>query len=371
MTTTLRLVIDQPTPLADPDATHAARELAVALAQTAPSGCEVRGIAPADADREALAALPGVAGVDRLALRGATVAALWRRGMRAGVGDGLVHSASLAAPLVRHDRVHDHDQTVVTLWDLQGWDAPETLPRGAAAWARGMLRRAVRHADAVVVPTHHLARRLADLAPLGDRIRVIAGAPAAALRVPSDEVGRRRELSLPEGYVLMSAASASTADLVVAFHAVATAGRDTAVVVLDVAEGEEPMLADAASAAGIAEHRLHIRHRVDVPDRAAVYAGAVAFVAPQSSSRFPWRVLDALRLGLPVVASASETNRELLLDGATLVEPGESEALGHALSETLASTDSVERLSILAADRGRAFSWLGAAERTWQLHAEL
>ncbi|WP_454169941.1 hypothetical protein [Microbacterium paulum] len=30
-----------------------------------------------------------------------------------------------------------------------------------------------------------------------------------------------------------------------------------------------------------------------------------------------------------------------------------------------------ERAGILAADRGRAFSWLSAAERVWQLHADL
>lgn len=371
MTTTLRLVIDQPTPLADPDATHAARELAVALAQTAPSGCEVRGIAPGDADRETFAALPGVAGVDRLALSGAAVAGLWRRGMRAGAGEGLIHSASLAAPLVRHDRVHDHDQTVVTLWDLQAWDAPETLPRGAAAWARRMLRRAVRHADAVVVPTHHLARRLADLAPLGDRIRVIAGAPAAALRVPSDEVGRRRGLNLPEGFVLLSASGTPIAHMRGAFEAIGASGRETPVIVIDSVEGEEPAIAEAASSAGIAERRLHIRGPLDAPDRAAVYGGAVAFLAPGQGSMYPWRVLDALRLGVPVVASDTETHREILSDAATYAPTDEPDALGSALWTTLASTGAVERFSILSADRGRAFTWTGAAERVWQLHAEL
>lgn len=371
MTTTLRMVVDQPTPLADPDAAVAARDLAVALAATAPSGCDVRAIVPSDVDGGLASRLTGVTGVDRLPVPGAAVAALWRQGTRAGAGDGLIHSATLAAPLVRHDRVHDHDQTVVTVWDIRPWEAPDELPRGAVGWARAMVRRAVKHADAVVVPTHHIGRRLAEIAPLDDRIRVISGASQAALQVPSDDVGRRRQLGLPEGYILTSGARGSSGHLRLAFEAIVAAGRETAVVVLDAAEGEEPGIVEAASAAGLPERRLHVRGRLDAADRAAVYAGAVAYLAPDAGSAFPWRVLDALRLGVPLVAAESDTHRELILDAAAFATPGDPEALAHALSSTLSSTSAVERLSVLAADRGKAFSWAGAAERVWQLHAEL
>ncbi|MFS0867870.1 glycosyltransferase [Microbacterium sp. 179-B 1A2 NHS] len=371
MTTTLRVILEQPTPLGDIDAAAASRELAVALAVTAPSGCDVRAIVPSDADRGLAETLPRLAGVDRLPMPGATVAGLWRAGTRVGAGDGLIHSPTLAAPLVKHDRVHDHDQTAVTLWDLRAWENPDELPRAAVAWSRAMLRRAVRHADAVVVPTHALAARLAEIAPLGDRIRVIAGAPAAALRVPSDEIGRRRALNLPEGYVLTSGSAAPSAGLRTAFEALVAAGRDTAVVVLDAPEGEEPAIAEIASAAGLPERRLHIRGRLDVPDRAAVFAGAVAHLAAAGDGAYPWRVLDALRVGVPVVAADTPTHREVLLDAAAFAQPDDADALGAELAATLSSTQAVERLSVLASDRGRAFTWPGAAERVWQLHAEL
>ncbi|AZS44612.1 hypothetical protein BWL13_02205 [Microbacterium oleivorans] len=369
MTTTLRVVFDPSAPAVGPDVVGASRELAAALVAAAPSGCDVRSIVPSDAGEETLAD-EGVSGVDRLPVGSAAAAALWRRGLRAGAGDGLIHSATLAAPLVRHDRVHDHDQTVVTLWDMRAWDAPDELPRADAAWIRAMLRRAIRHADAVVVPTHELARRLAEVAPLGDRIRVIAGAPSGSLRVPSDEVGRRRGLSVPEGYVLMSGSMAASDRLRSGFEAVVRSGRDTAVVVIDSPEGEEPAVAELAAAAGLPERRLHVRGRLDVSDRAAVFAGAVTFLAPSDSSAFPWRTLEALRLGVPIVAAESATHRELLLDGAAFAS-GDGEALGAELAATLASTATVDRLAVLAADRGRAFTWVGAAERVWQLHAEL
>ena len=369
MTTTLRVVFDPSAPATGPDLVVASRELAAGLVATAPSGCEVRAIVPSDAGDDTLAD-QGVAAADRLPVGSAAASALWRRGLRAGAGDGLIHSATLAAPLVRHDRVHDHDQTVVTLWDVRPWDEPDELPRADAAWSRAMLRRAVRHADAVVVPTHELARRVAELAPLGDRLRVIAGAPSDDLRVPTDEVGRRRELDLPDGYVLLAGSAAASDRLRTGLEAVVRSGRDTAVVVIDAPEGEGPAIAELAAAAGLPERRLHVRGHLGAPDRAAVMAGAVAYLAPADSRAFPWRTLDALRLGLPIVAAESATHRELLLDGATFAA-GDPGSLGDELAATLSSTSTVERLAVLAADRGRAFSWAGAAERVWQLHAEL
>ena len=46
-------------------------------------------------------------------------------------------------------------------------------------------------------------------------------------------------------------------------------------------------------------------------------------------------------------------------------------ALGAALADALGSTSAAERLAVMAADRGRVFSWLEAADKIWALHAEL
>ena len=97
----------------------------------------------------------------------------------------MIHSPSLVAPLVKHDRVHDHDQTVVTVWDLSPWDAPATLSKQRVLRERAMLKRAAKHADAVVVPTHAHAERLAQLAKFGGRIRVDSRRRARRVRRPA------------------------------------------------------------------------------------------------------------------------------------------------------------------------------------------
>jgi glycosyltransferase involved in cell wall biosynthesis len=369
MTATLRVVLDQLVAPTEPDLETAARELTRARITASPDGCEVEGIAPAG-PADASPEVPGLVGVRRTALARRELAGALQLGLATGIGAGMIHSPTLFAPLVRHDRVHDHDQTVVTIWDLGPWDAPREWPKSVVAWHRAMLKRAVKHADAVVVPTHSLAVRLAEIAPLGERIRVIAGAAPAGFAVPSDEVGRRRDLDLPEGFVLLAGRAAPTDALAMGFAAIAGAGLDLPVVVIDAGEGEEPAIADLAAGAGIPERNLHVRGSLAAPDRAAVFGGAVAFVAPMRRTAFPWRVLEALALGVPVVAASSPVHEDVVADGGVLVE-GDAEALRAALTEALSSAASVDRLGVLAADRGRAFSWREAADRVWQLHADL
>ncbi|WP_424445414.1 glycosyltransferase [Microbacterium sp. CH-015] len=384
MSAVLRVVLDQVVSPTDADLAMASRELARALVASTPSGCEVAAIVPSGADVAGTVegAVPGLASLARMPLARRELAVAWQLGVAPGVGGGMIHSPTLLAPLVKHDRVHEHDQTVVTLWDLDAWERPSELPRTVVSRNRAMLKRAAKHADAVVVPTHAAAERLSELGPFGDRVRVVAGAAPAGFAVPTDEIGRRRALDLPDGCLVVAGSSGPSSRLRAVFAAVARAGADLPVVVLDVPEGDEIAVADLAAAGGLGEGRVLVRGALTDADRAAVLGGAVALLAPSSRTAFPWRVVEALAIGVPVVAVASPTHREIVLDGGLLVDDpqaqgavGDEDSLADALSDGLArvlgSTAAVERFAVLAGDRGRAFSWLGAAERVWQLHADL
>lgn len=353
----LRVVLDQIAHVVEPDQADAALALARGLVATAPSGCEVEAIVPAGGEAD----VPGVREVRRLPLARRELAASWQLGIAPGVGGGLIHAPSLMAPLVRHDRLHDNDQTVVTVWDLCAWDAPETLSRTSVAWQRAMLKRAAKHADAVVVPTHALAERIGDIAKLGDRVRVIAGAAPDGFAVPLDALERRAALSLPESYVVLSGPAAS---LEPGFRAAAAADLDA--VVLDAPEGSEPHLVDAASAAGLPERRAHVRGVCAAEDRAAVLAGARAFVSLSSLAAWPWRAVEAMTLSVPTVAVDSGAHRDVIAEGGMLVPAAE---VPDAVVDAVGA--GARRLSVLAGDRSRAFSWASSAERVWSLHADL
>jgi len=353
----LRVVLDQIASVVDADQAGAARDLARGLVETAPTDCTVEAIVPSGASVD----LDGIAEVRTLGLGRRELAASWQLGIAPGVGGGLIHAPSLMAPLVKHDRVHDQDQTAVTVWDLSAWESPQTLSKSAVAWQRGMLRRAAKHADAVVVPTHAMAERIAEFAKLGDRVRVIAGAPPTGFVVPEDAADRRVELSLPSRYVVLSGLVDELED---AFRAAASA--DVDVVVLDAPDGAEPRLAEAASAAGLPERRAHIRGVLSSEDRAAVLGAAAAFVAASIRTTWPWRAMEALALGVPIVAADSGTHRDVIAEGGALVSAGD---LADALADAVGSGE--RRLRVLAGDRAKAFSWASSAERVWHLHADL
>ncbi len=357
MSARLRVVLDQVVQVVDPDQAAAALDLARGLVATAPSGCSVEAIVPAGGNPS----IDGLAATRTLGLARRELAASWQLGIAPGVGGGMIHAPSLLAPLVRHDRLHDHDQTTVTLWCLDAWDAPETMSKTSVAWHRAMLKRAVKHADAVVVPTHAIARRLTELSKLGDRIQVIAGAAPSGFAVPTDAVERRAALSVPDRYIVVTGTGDALAE---GFRGAAAS--DAHAVVLDAAEGVEPAIADIAAAAGLPEQRAHVRGRLDDADRAAILAGAAAYVATSPHASWPWRALEAMTLGVPVVAVDSGVHHDVIADGGMLVSAPD---LAEAVAEACGAAS--RRLSVLARDRSRAFSWAGSAERIWALHAEL
>ncbi|MDX2377011.1 glycosyltransferase [Microbacterium sp. LRZ72] len=355
MTATLRVVLDQAAAPVVADLRRASLALARNLVATSPRGCDVEAIAPAEG-RDLAELVPGIARVHRLPYKRAQLAAACQLGVVPGFGGGMIHSPTMLAPLVRHDRVHDNDQTVVTIWNLDAWTAPERLSRGTVAWRRAMLKRAVRHADAIVVPTHVMAQELAGRAKLEGRIRVISGATDAA------EVGRAAVDGRTR--IVVDAVRSTEDELATAFGALARSvdARVTALA------ADRERVGEAASAAGLPEHRLRM---VDAQDAALALEDAAAFVDMSATLSFPWRMLEALHAGVPVVAAASAQNAEVLADAGQLVAGDAPDALADTIDRLLTDGELGTRMRVLSSDRSRAFSWRDTAERVWQLHADL
>ena len=239
----------------------------------------------------------------------------------------MIHSPTLFAPLVRHDRVHDNDQTVVTVWDLRPVGGARRA--GRSPWSPGTARCSSarsKHADAVVVPTHSMAARLGELAPLGERIRVIAGAAPLGFAVPTDEVGRRRALDLPEGFVLLSGArrcppTRSTSGLAAIGACRHRPSRRRHRRAARARSRRSPI---SPSAAGIPERSLHVRGALAARgSRGRVRRGARASSRPSRAYRVP---VAGRRSARPRRAGRSRhhspVHAEVIVDGGILVERG-------------------------------------------------
>lgn len=375
--TTLRVVIDDMLDPADRGVARYTEELTRALIETAPRDCEVEGIVSAstEADYNRIDThLPGLASLHKSALSRRELLRAWQHGFTAAPGRGLIHGTSLLAPLRKHDRLNTTgDQVVVTIHDTIPWTAPETSDGRPASWFRAMTRRALKHADAVVLPTHSLADELAEFADFGDRIRVIPPAAPRSVTMPHDSDARAAALALPEQYLVTLASLNPRKGLDPLLEAIGAL--DVPLVVVGSPSWGDTVLSERLTALGIPESRLLVVESLDDPDYATVLGRAAAFIDPATVSGSAAPILEAMQLGTPIVTADRPDARELAADAALFVERDSGDAysqrLGSTIGALLSDDDARERLSVLGKDRSRVFTWAGAAEKVWQLHADL
>ena len=114
---------------------------------------------------------------------------------------------------------------------------------------------------------------------------------------------------------------------------------------------------DAAVAASPARRRIVRTGWVEPGDLAALLDGASVLAYPSRYEGFGFPPLQAMRAGVPVVASGAGSLPEVLGDGALLVEVGDHAGLVEALDRCL--EDAGLRAALIAAGSARSaqFGW--------------
>ncbi len=378
--TTLRVIVDQIVAPVPGGIGRYAEELTRALIATAPPGFQVEGFVSAspDPDYERIAQLlPGLARLHKSALARRELSAAWQHGFSRLPGQGMVHATSLLAPLSKHDRVQNPgDQIAVTIHDVVPWTHPETLTPRGVTWHKAMAKRAQKHADAVVVPTHAVAEQLAEVLDLGDRVRVIGGAASTRLAVPADPDAVAERLALPERYLLAvgTLEPRKGLDRLIAALALVEHG-DVPLLIAGPAGWGDVRVDQLAQEAGLAEGRVRALGSVSDGELALLYSRAAAFVFPSLAEGFGLPVLEAFALGAPVIHSDAPALLEVSADSGLIVPladaAGYPARLASAIDEVLGDATRSEQLRVLGRDRASVFSWNASAEKVWQLHADL
>ncbi|MGO4299186.1 glycosyltransferase family 4 protein [Leifsonia sp. RAF41] len=381
--TTLRVIVDELVTDEPGGARRYTEELTRQLIATAPPGCDVEALVSNVSDEQLQTLrdrLPGVGAVTRLPLAHRELALAWQSGLSVGGPPGMLHAPTLLAPLRRHSQLNGHQQVAVTIHDTLAWTHPDDLGTGATLWTKAMAKRARKHADAVVVPTHAVANRLAEVMDLGDRVRVIGGAPATSLRLPPDADERAERLGLPERYVLTLGTVEPRKGLAPLIRAIARP--ETQGIPLLIAGPDrvgERSATGVAAAAGLPEDRVRPLGRLEDADLAVVLDRATLFVYPSLAEGFGLPIVEAFKFGLPVIHSDDPALVEVAAGASLVVERAASstddaaytDRLAAAIGRVLSDGQLSARLGVLASDRARAFSWRDSAERVWQLHADL
>ena len=359
---TLRIILDDMISGESTNRSRYTENLTRGLIATAPRGAFVEGFVS----------------LHKSSLAGRELTSAWQHGFTRMPGSGMVHAPSLLAPLARHDRLNEVNQIAVTIHDTLAWSNPEALTSRRVGWYKSMLKRAERYADAIVVPTHAVADEITELSSLGDRVRVISGAPSSvfttSVATESAEDDRFSSLSLPERFVLAIVEPGSRGAALTLARSIG--GMDESVPLLIVGiEPNDPELASAIAESKLADQRILALGVLGEPELRVVVERAAVLLAVTFEEGWGMPVLEAFALGTPVVHLGTPALVELSDGAALVVDPESADTFGDQVSNAITSIleDSAlaDRLKYSGLDRARAFTWRSAAEKIWQLHADL
>jgi glycosyltransferase involved in cell wall biosynthesis len=251
---------------------------------------------------------------------------------------------------------------VVSVHDLTPLHHPELCDSATLAYP-GLIRRALRRGAWVHTDSAFVAGEVQDaFAVPAERVRVVSpGVPAVPELTGTEAVAARARL-LPVAtarYVLAVGTAEPRKDfpgLVRAFAEVA-ARHDDVFLVLAGPPGWGEVALDAAVGASPARRRLGRTGWVEPSDLAALLGGAAVLAFPSRYEGFGFPPLQAMRAGVPVVASRAGSLPEVLGDGALLVEVGDHAGLVEALDRCLDDADTRAALIAAGSARVAAFGW--------------
>jgi glycosyltransferase involved in cell wall biosynthesis len=330
-------------------------EMARALAATAPAGETLVLFSASWKDRMRTDTVPGLRSIDRrLPVRLLNLA--WHRlewpAVERVTGEAFdvvqsAHPLLIPSPTAAR---------LVTIHDLDFLDHPERtraeIRRDYPALAASHAQRA----DAVVTISH------ASTAAIERRLGVAAskivlcppGAPAWAARDREPEHGcilylgtiePRKNLDvLLDAYARLVRASPDAPRLVLA-------GR---------VREDAAAIASRAMAPPLAG-RVELSGYVDDPTRQQLYRSALAFVLPSLDEGFGMPALEALTVGVPVIAANRGALPEVVGSAGLLFDPTDAEALARQLALVLGSVERRQAMREAGWRQARQFDWTRSA----------
>lgn len=247
---------------------------------------------------------------------------------------------------------------IVTVHDLDFLDHPERTRGEIRRDYAALAPRAVPDADHVLVNSAYTAaeveRRLG--VPV-DRITVCSpGAPSWPRRVeePAD------------GYVLFFGTlepRKNAGVLLDAYERLLDHAHGLPTLVLAGANPPEARPLLARIAAGPLDTHVEIRGYIAPEHRRDLYAGALALVMPSHTEGFGIPALEAMTVGVPVIAANRGALPEVVGDAGLLVDPEDPVALADRLRELLSNQSLRDRLREAGWARAARFRWSDGAAR--------
>lgn len=325
-----------------------ARELVAALA--ARGAFRIIALVPASVTRPA-----GWDGVEIRLVPGGR-GHLWEQRILARAAmDGPLLSLTGSGPL-------SHPCHVLAIHDANIWDVPQAFSWRYRSWHRHMRPALARRAAGLITVSQYSAQRLAScLGVAASRFTVIGNSAEHIRQVAPDPgiLGRHGLSAQPYLLALGSAGPNKNIEALLQAHA-------------RLADAPQIVLA-GGNLPGLAQGQPDCLCVGRVSDAAlrALYEGAQGFVFPSLSEGFGIPPLEAMQLGVPVLAARSGALPEILGDAALWCDPLSEVSMVEGLQKLSALSGPARRWQIAAGQsRAAQFSWAHSAAMLKELLSE-
>ena len=265
-------------------------------------------------------------------------------------------------------------KTVVTIHDLIFMRHPEYYNSIDVKIYTRKFRHALREADRIVAISECTKRDICELGDVeAERVDVIYQSCAKRFSdIPTDRGlwQVRNKYGLPDRYILNVGSIEQRKNVLLAVKALHRLPDDVALVIV----GRHTPYADEVGQY-VKENglcgRVLMLNGVPDEDLPALYRMADAFVYPSRYEGFGIPIIEAIRLGLPVVACTGSCLEEAGGPDSLYVGPDDDEAMAHAISQVLYGVEGRERRIELSQAYVERFENTGAAQRFADLYREI
>ncbi len=266
--------------------------------------------------------------------------------------------------------------TVLTVYDV----IPLLYPHYYSPIQRLIYRAAhllaLRAAQAVLAISEATKRdfiRLFRVAPEKIAVTPLAASPHFAPRPTAEVEALRRQLGLPENYVLYFGSNKphkNLARLVDAFGQLTARYSQVTLVIAGHWDKRYPEAKQKVEANNWAE-RIKFIGAVSEENLPALYSGALLFIFPSEYEGFGLPVLEAMACGTPVVCASTSSLPEVVGETGWLFDPMSVDNLRDTIATALADKIGRAEKHLQGLNYAAHFTWARTAEQTLTIYRTL
>jgi glycosyltransferase involved in cell wall biosynthesis len=258
-------------------------------------------------------------------------------------------------------------RTVMTVHDLAAFVLPEVFPHSKTRVKQFLMRRSVRLARRIIVPSQATQRDLVNILSVPqEKIRVVPHGVKPLGRALAERV-------YPHPYFLAVGTvepRKNFSGLIRAYHVLRQRRKDVPDLVIAGRLGwmyEETLALPAKL--GVAESVKFLQY-VSEEILATLYRDAIALVYPSYYEGFGLPVIEAMQMGIAVITSSTNALAELGENSVWRVDPTDVDSIAQSMAEILDNAEEVARRCVMAKKWAGRLTWDTAACLTRQVYEE-